>query len=199
MCRCSVAAELRVAGTAFVSAPIPGDADWRLRMFTPMREVGYSGHTALYGTHALIEAGRVPEGHVTFTTRTCLVHVEVERHHGPALMWLEPSLPTCRLFAGDAVPILDELGLARADLGGWTRPATTPDGDLLLPGTLRALDPTCGLAELLVRERSGQAHESLGTRSTARPPPLRLLLGRGDSCPSLRSVSELSAPSRPDP
>ena len=48
-----IATELRVAATAFVSTPIPGDADWRLRMFTPMQEVGYSGHTALYGTHTL--------------------------------------------------------------------------------------------------------------------------------------------------
>jgi PhzF family phenazine biosynthesis protein len=86
-----IAAELRVAATAFVSTPIPGDADWRLRMFTPIREVGYSGHTALCGTHALIEAGRVPEGHVTFTTPAGLVDVEVEQHHGPALMWLEPA------------------------------------------------------------------------------------------------------------
>ena len=86
-----IATELRVAATAFVSTPIPGDADWRLPMFTPMREVGYSGHTALCGTHALIEAGRVPEGHVTFTTPAGLVDVEVEQHHGPALMWLEPA------------------------------------------------------------------------------------------------------------
>ena len=43
------------------------------------------------------------------------------------------------------MPIPDALGLARADLGGWARPATTPDGDLLVPvrdlGTPRALDP----------------------------------------------------------
>ena len=54
-----IAGELRAPGTAFVSASTRPDADWRLRMFTPRREVGYSGHTALGGTHALIEAGRV--------------------------------------------------------------------------------------------------------------------------------------------
>src|SRR5262249_61889225 len=52
-----IAGELRAPGTAFVSASTRPDADWRLRMFTPRREVGYSGHTALGGTHALIEAG----------------------------------------------------------------------------------------------------------------------------------------------
>jgi len=140
-----IAAELRVAGTAFVSAPIHPDADWRLRMFTPAREVGYSGHTALCGTHALLEAGRIPGSHVTFDTPSGLVRVELERHGHGTLMWLEPPLPTCRLFEGDVVEILDALGLARAGLGSWARPAATPDADLLLPArdlnTLRALDP----------------------------------------------------------
>ncbi len=140
-----IATEMQVAGTAFISAPIHPDADWRLRVFTPAREVGYSGHTTLGGAHALLEAGRVPSGHVTFDTPSGLVRVDVERHQGSTVMWLEPPLPACRLFEGDAVQILEALGLARAGLGGWARPAVTPDGDLLLPvrdlGTLRGLDP----------------------------------------------------------
>ncbi|MGH7402540.1 MAG: PhzF family phenazine biosynthesis isomerase, partial [Candidatus Rokuibacteriota bacterium] len=55
-----IAAEMLVPGTAFVSAATQPGADWRLRMFTPKREVAYSGHTALCGTHALIESGRLP-------------------------------------------------------------------------------------------------------------------------------------------
>jgi PhzF family phenazine biosynthesis protein len=34
-----IAAELRAPGTAFVSASTRPDAEWRLRMFTPRREV----------------------------------------------------------------------------------------------------------------------------------------------------------------
>jgi PhzF family phenazine biosynthesis protein len=140
-----IAAEMLVPGTAFVSATREAGADWRLRMFTPKREVGYSGHTALCGTHALLEAGRVPGSRVTFETPSGLLRVELQRGDDGPLMWLEPPLPTCKLFDGDAVEILEVLGLARAGLGGWARPAVTPDDDLLLPvrdlATLRALQP----------------------------------------------------------
>jgi PhzF family phenazine biosynthesis protein len=140
-----VAAEMRAPGTAFVSASGRPHADWRLRMFTPQREVGYSGHTALCGTHALIEAGRLPGDHVRFDTASGLLRVEITRDGAGTLMWLEPALPACRAFAGDAVQILEALGLPRAGLGGWARPVVTPEEDLLLPvrdlATLRGLEP----------------------------------------------------------
>lgn len=140
-----IAAGMRAPGTAFVSAPRRPDSDWRLRMFTPRREVGYSGHTALCGTHALIEAGRLPGDQVRFDTPSGPLGVTITRGDAGTLMWLEPPLPACRPFAGDAVQILETLGLPRAGLAGWARPAVTPDEDLLLPvrdlATLRALEP----------------------------------------------------------
>ena len=88
-----IAAELHAPGTAFVSASTRPDAEWRLRMFTPRREVGYSGHTALGATHALLEAGRLPGAQVVFDTSAGLLRVDVERRDGGILMWLEPALP----------------------------------------------------------------------------------------------------------
>jgi trans-2,3-dihydro-3-hydroxyanthranilate isomerase len=141
-----IAAEMLVPGTAFVSVSSQAGADWRLRAFTPRREVAYSGHTILCGTHALLESGRAVGARVTFDTPSGPVRVDVERADGrPPLMWLEPPLPACTLFEGGTVEILDALGLARAGVGAWARPATTPDGDLLVPArdlaTLRALEP----------------------------------------------------------
>jgi trans-2,3-dihydro-3-hydroxyanthranilate isomerase len=141
-----IAAEMLVPGTAFVSAAREAGVDWHLRAFTPRREVAYSGHTTLCAAHTLIESGRVAGSHVTFDTPSGLVRVEVQRERGrAALLWLEPPLPACRLFEGDTVEILDALGLARTGVGGWARPAVTPDADLLLPvrdlTTLRALEP----------------------------------------------------------
>ena len=140
-----IAAEMLVPGTAFVSTAPPADADWRLRMFTPKREVGYSGHTALCGTHALIESGRLPGDRVTYDTPAGLLRVDVERGDGRVQMWLEPPLPACRPFEGDLGETLDTLGLPRAAVGGWARPSVTPDQDLLLPArdlaALRALEP----------------------------------------------------------
>lgn len=140
-----IAGELRAPGTAFVSASTRPDADWRLRMFTPRREVGYSGHTALGGTHALIEAGRAPGAQVVFDTGAGLLRVELERDADGCLMWLEPPLPTTRTPIHDVIEVLDAIGLPRAGLANWARPAATPDDDLLLPvadlATLRALTP----------------------------------------------------------
>jgi len=143
-----IASELRAPGTAFVSRSTRPDADWRLRMFTPGREVGYSGHTALGGTHALIEAGRVPGAHVVYDTAAGLLRVEIERDGDGCLMWLEPPLPAYRAPGHDVPEVLDALGLARAGVAGWARPVVTPDDDLLLPvvdlATLRALAPDMG-------------------------------------------------------
>ncbi len=140
-----IAGELRAPGTAFVSAATRPDADWRLRMFTPRREVGYSGHTALGGTHALSEAGRAPGARVVFDTAAGLLQVELERDADGCLMWLEPPLPAIRTPAHDVLEVLDAIGLPRAGLANWARPAATADADLLLPvtdlATLRALRP----------------------------------------------------------
>jgi PhzF family phenazine biosynthesis protein len=140
-----IAAELLVPGTAFVFGSTTPGADWALRMFTPRRQVAYSGHTTLCGTHALIEAGRLPAAHVAFDTPAGIVRVEVERDAAGARMWLEPPLPACKPPDHEVVKVLAALGLPRAGLGAWARPAVTPDTDLLLPvsdlATLRALQP----------------------------------------------------------
>jgi trans-2,3-dihydro-3-hydroxyanthranilate isomerase len=140
-----IAAEMLVPGTAFVSGSTQAGVDWRLRMFTPKREVGYSGHTALCGTHALVESGRLPGDRVTYETPAGLLRVDVERGDGRALMWLEPPLPACRPLESDLGEVLDALRLSRAAVGGWARPVVTPDQDLLLPArdlaALRALEP----------------------------------------------------------
>jgi PhzF family phenazine biosynthesis protein len=154
-----IAAELRAPGTAFVSAATRPDADWRLRMFTPRREVGFSGHTALGGTHALIEAGRLPGARVVFDTSAGLLGVDVERDAEGCLMWLEPALPAYHAPVHDVVDVLDALGLARTGVAGWARPVVTPDEDLLLPvvdlATLRALAPDMGrLAAVRTTQRA---------------------------------------------
>ena len=153
-----IAGEMLVPGTAFVSAARDVDADWRLRMFTPKREVAYSGHTALCATHALIEAGRAPGARVTFDTPNGRLGVAVERGAGAAVMWLEPPLPACTVLDHDVVEVLETLGLPRAGLAGWARPAVTSDADLLLPlpdlATLRGLQPDMGrLAALRSAQR----------------------------------------------
>ena len=74
----SIAFEMRVAGTAFLlPATRGGYAQWRLRQFTPTREVPYSGHTTMAAVHALGECGRLRNDHVVFETLGGLVKASV--------------------------------------------------------------------------------------------------------------------------
>ena len=65
----AIATEMRVAGTAYLTPATSADAQWRLRWFTPTREIAYSGHTTLAAVHVLLEAGRLRNDHVVFETQ----------------------------------------------------------------------------------------------------------------------------------
>jgi PhzF family phenazine biosynthesis protein len=45
--------------TTFVLSPTRPDADYRLRIFTPVDELPFAGHPTLGSAHAIVEAGRV--------------------------------------------------------------------------------------------------------------------------------------------
>lgn len=141
----AIAGEMRAAGTAFVSASTRPDAHFRLRKFTPKREVAYSGHTTIGAVRALMDAGRLRDDRVAFETTQGLLPVAVERRADGPIMWLEPSLPACVPFREPLADIVEALGLPGARLGEWARPAITPDTDLLLPvpdlATLHGLSP----------------------------------------------------------
>src|SRR5205823_3565744 len=108
----AIAREMKVAGTAFVSSPTAPGADFRLRKFTPTREVAYSGHTTLGAVRALIDSGRVADDRVLFETIQGPLPVAIEGPADGPLMWLEPPLPTCAPFASPLGEILGALGLA---------------------------------------------------------------------------------------
>src|SRR4030095_10652973 len=55
----SIASEMCVAAPPSLVPPGRPDCQWRLRWFTPTREIAYSGHTTLGAVHALLEAGRL--------------------------------------------------------------------------------------------------------------------------------------------
>jgi len=135
----AIAAEMKTAGTAFVSASPRSDAHFGLRKFSPKREIGYSGHTTLGAVRALLDAGRLSGARVVFDTIQGLLPVAIEPRADSPVLWLEPPLPACSTFDRPLVDVLASLGLAPEQLGRWARPAVTPDNDLLLPVTDLAL------------------------------------------------------------
>ena len=139
----AIATEMRVAGTAYVMPATSGDAQWRLRWFTPTREIAYSGHTTLAAVHVLIEAGRLRNDHVVFETQAGHLGATVVADRAHRLIWLEPKVPALHAFSGQLGHVREALGLPAA--AGWAHPVTTPDHDLLIPvaglDVLRALTP----------------------------------------------------------
>ncbi len=127
----AIAAEMRVAGTAFLAPATRGDAQWRLRWFSPTRELTYSGHTTLAAVHALLEAGRLRGDHVVFETPTGHLHVSVVGDLRRRLIWLEPKVSALIPFTGQLAHVREALGLA--GVAGWAAAVTTPDHDLLIP------------------------------------------------------------------
>jgi trans-2,3-dihydro-3-hydroxyanthranilate isomerase len=139
----AIATEMRVAGTAYLTPATSADAQWRLRWFTPTREIAYSGHTTLAAVHVLIEAGRLRNDHVVFETQAGHLGATVVADSAHRLIWLEPKVPTLHAFSGQLGHVREALGLPAA--AGWAHPVTTPDHDLLIPvaglDVLRALTP----------------------------------------------------------
>jgi trans-2,3-dihydro-3-hydroxyanthranilate isomerase len=140
----AIATEMRVAGTAYLTPATGGDAQWRLRWFTPTREIAYSGHTTLAAVHVLIEAGRLRNNHVVFETQSGRLGARVVADTARRLIWLEPKVPELHPFTGQLSHVREALGLPAA--AGWANPMTTPDHDLLIPvaglEVLRAVTPS---------------------------------------------------------
>ncbi len=73
-----VAAEMNLSETAFAQRLGP-DAIFRLRWFTPKREVDLCGHATLATAHILWEEGHVPDSQpARFETRSGLLDRQAE-------------------------------------------------------------------------------------------------------------------------
>jgi PhzF family phenazine biosynthesis protein len=138
----SIANEMALAETAFLSAPTTSDSDLRLRWFTPQREVAFCGHATIAALHALREAGRCTTDRIVFETLGGPLPVAIDPGTDP-ILWLEPALPTCRPFGGVLTEILACLGMNGC--APWARVVLTGEGDVLVPAeslaALRRISP----------------------------------------------------------
>lgn len=146
------ARETNLSETTFVQAPTAAGADYRNRIFTPLRELPFAGHPSLGTAVAVAHAeGRAQAGYVQQTEAGLQpVDVELAGRQGRASMLQEPAafgasvedpsdvLAAIGLGAGDAHP---ELPVQAVSCGVWhllvpLRDAgalgrTTPDIDRL--------------------------------------------------------------------
>jgi len=134
----AIAREMNLSETAFLSSPSVPAAHYRLRWFTPTREVTFCGHATIATCHALFEAARLSPAllptRIVFETLGGLLPVSVEMHEGWGIRaWIEPALPKIEPFSGPLAPLLDALGLGSDTLLPSVPVVTTSERDLLLP------------------------------------------------------------------
>jgi trans-2,3-dihydro-3-hydroxyanthranilate isomerase len=110
----TLALELRLSETVFVLPPTSGDADVRIRIFTPATELPFAGHPTL-GT-AFVLGGPLSKIVIRLETQVGVVPVELERE-GPKIVFgrMEQPLPRWEAVA-DPQPIFDALGVAGSSL-----------------------------------------------------------------------------------
>jgi PhzF family phenazine biosynthesis protein len=123
--------------TTFVLPPTSGQADYRVRIFTPAAELPFAGHPTLGTCHAWLEAGGVPaspDGYV----QECGAGLIQIRPTGAGLALAAP--PLIRSGPVDeplAERIAAQLGISRADMVDL---AWADNG----PGWVAVLLPTAG-------------------------------------------------------
>jgi PhzF family phenazine biosynthesis protein len=98
--------------TTFVLAATSAEADYRVRIFTPLAELPFAGHPTIGTAHALLEAGRIEarDGALVQECGAGLVKLQVENGaHGER--WISFDLPQAqmKLLGDDEVDELEAI------------------------------------------------------------------------------------------
>jgi trans-2,3-dihydro-3-hydroxyanthranilate isomerase len=114
----AVAAEFGLSETAFPLPPTTADADYRLRIFTPSRELPFAGHPSVGSAWVLNRAGLIRTGGVVQECGAGLLPVRVDEY-GARITGGRPEVGP----ALDGAALAAAVGLAPADVD-----ATAPAG-----------------------------------------------------------------------
>ena len=136
--------------TTFVLPPTVAEADYRVRIFTPHRELPFAGHPTIGTCHAWLEHGGTPAGDVI--VQECGAGLVRLRRDGGRLAFAAPPLLRSGPVDEDLVQrVAGILGIDRATIldaewvdngPGWLA-VLLPDADAVLavtPGDLQGLD-----------------------------------------------------------
>jgi PhzF family phenazine biosynthesis protein len=115
----AIASWTNVVETTFVLPPDAAGGDYRLRIFTPHREIPFAGHPSLGSAHAWLDAGGTPQGaEVQQDCGAGRIRIRVEARDGRRrLFFRAPPLQSVHVADADE-PGLDEAlrGVARGAL-----------------------------------------------------------------------------------
>lgn len=114
-----IAREMNLSETVFILKPTAPDADYRVRIFTPMNELPFAGHPTVAAAHSVL--ARYPDkADATLLRQECgigIVPVEVlPATGGGKLLRMTQGAPVYRDTALSRVVVAEMLGCAEADL-----------------------------------------------------------------------------------
>jgi PhzF family phenazine biosynthesis protein len=107
---------MNLSETTFISPPTTRDADYRLRIFTPVRELPFAGHPTLGSCHAWLEAGGQPrkENEIVQECQVGLVRIKRDANQ---LSFAAPApLRTGPVDADTLGRIVHSLSISTADV-----------------------------------------------------------------------------------
>ncbi len=142
----SIAAWTNLSETTFVCAPTDRRADYRLRIFTPKRELPFAGHPTIGSAHAVLRRGLQPRatGRLVQECGKGLVEVKID---GERLLLALPEPQFREPTSSQLAAVADGLGVETADIqraaiidvGPVWFTVQLPSGD-----AVRALTPDMG-------------------------------------------------------
>ena len=97
--------------TTFVLRPTDARADYRLRIFTPERELPFAGHPTLGSARAVLQSGRLTQRDTTTLTQECAAGLVRLRRDADRLFFEVPPSQTTPVSETDAVAVAEALGL----------------------------------------------------------------------------------------
>lgn len=114
-----IAREMNLSETVFILKPTTSDADYRVRIFTPMNELPFAGHPTVAAAHSVL--ARFPEkSSATILHQECgigIVPVEVIRSESGTLLRMTQGIPEYRSTDLSRNTVAKMLGCAEEDLG----------------------------------------------------------------------------------
>ena len=153
----AVAAETNLSETAFVMAPGEPDADYRIRIFTPRRELPFAGHPSVGTAFALEREGRFGEPGARRAVRQQVeigvLPIEIQPAPGGPVVTMTQGQPDVGEQVWDLGGVADALGCRPERL-----PACGPGPRIASTGLPQLMVPTADAATL----------------SSLRPDPVRL-------------------------
>jgi len=146
-----IAAWTNLSETVFLSQPVAGDADYRVRIFDPHSELPFAGHPTIGSAYAALRSGLVARGSATLV-QECgagLLKLQVEEKDEEQRIYTEVPEPSIRSI--DPVYADDLHGALHAPAAGGPPPMIIDVG----PRWLVARIASAQLVHALAPEMSG--------------------------------------------